>query len=242
MVESPPAHRRLLGAALRRYREDNGYDLGQAAHILDCHRSKMSRVESGERGIRPKELRELLTEYGVAAWEQDALVALSLTHPREDPEGKLPEQFREYLALEKSASDIEIYDPLQIPDLLWNPNRLHQYPWRQPRVTALIGEAALRDPAEAHALLQLTGDHPNFAILVGSMNTPPHTGPATVLRFADRAQIGAVYLPGPNGGIILTNQNDVAGYARALSDLRVLARPLTAATQLPATSCQAPSW
>ena len=65
MTGSPPVRRRLLGSALREYRESLGYNLDEAARILECDRSKISRIETGERGIRPKELRELLTEYGV---------------------------------------------------------------------------------------------------------------------------------------------------------------------------------
>ena len=46
--------------------------------MLECDRSKISRVETGQRGIRPKELRELLTEYGVPGdREQAALVAIA---------------------------------------------------------------------------------------------------------------------------------------------------------------------
>jgi transcriptional regulator with XRE-family HTH domain len=66
---------RLVGSALRRYREHLGYDLGVSARILECHPSKISRIETGQRGIRPKELRELLTEYGVEAATRDALTA-----------------------------------------------------------------------------------------------------------------------------------------------------------------------
>ena len=51
--------RRLVGGALRRYREHMGYALEDAARVLDCDRSKISRIETGQRGIRPKELREL---------------------------------------------------------------------------------------------------------------------------------------------------------------------------------------
>ena len=65
MTGNPPARRRLLGTALREYRESLGYNLEEAARILECDRSKISRIETGERGIRAKELRELLTEYGV---------------------------------------------------------------------------------------------------------------------------------------------------------------------------------
>jgi transcriptional regulator with XRE-family HTH domain len=73
----PPVRRRLLGSALRKHRESLGYTLDQAARILECDRSKVSRIETGQRGIRPKELRELLTEYGVADGEQEALLAIA---------------------------------------------------------------------------------------------------------------------------------------------------------------------
>ena len=48
--------------------------------MLECDRSKISRIETGERGIRAKELRELLAEYGVAG-EQQAVLEL-LADPR----------------------------------------------------------------------------------------------------------------------------------------------------------------
>ena len=62
MIEAPTARRLLLGTALRRYRENQGFILEDAARVLECDRSKISRIETGQRGIRPKELRELLTE------------------------------------------------------------------------------------------------------------------------------------------------------------------------------------
>jgi transcriptional regulator with XRE-family HTH domain len=82
MANAPSVRQRLVGSSLRRYRESLGYDLGMAARILECDPSKISRIETGQRGIRPKELRELLTEYGVKPAAQDALVAI--TRPSED--------------------------------------------------------------------------------------------------------------------------------------------------------------
>src|ERR1700678_710649 len=73
----PSVRRRLVGTALRRYRENVGYALDDAAKVLECDRSKISRVETGQRGIRPKELRELLTDYGVPESDQAALVAIA---------------------------------------------------------------------------------------------------------------------------------------------------------------------
>ena len=102
--------RRLVGGALRRYRENMGYALEDAARVLECDRSKISRIETGQRGIRPKELRELLTEYGVPDSEQAALVGLAR---RRDSRGwwdqyanVLPEAFADYLAMESTAAEI----------------------------------------------------------------------------------------------------------------------------------------
>jgi hypothetical protein len=36
VTETPPVRRRLLGAALREYRETLGYKLDEAARILEC--------------------------------------------------------------------------------------------------------------------------------------------------------------------------------------------------------------
>jgi transcriptional regulator with XRE-family HTH domain len=73
----------VLAAALPRFREQAGYTLDDAARILDCGRFKISRIETGQRGIRATELQELLAEYGVDELRRDML--LSLAHrPRQD--------------------------------------------------------------------------------------------------------------------------------------------------------------
>lgn len=122
MVETPPVRRRLLGAALRRHRESLGYRLDDAACILECDRSKISRIESGQRGIRPRDLRDLLTEYGVSEQEQQTLTAIAHPHrergwwrPYADV---LPGPWLDYLITEAAASQIQTYQPQQIPDLL----------------------------------------------------------------------------------------------------------------------------
>jgi transcriptional regulator with XRE-family HTH domain len=122
MVETPPVRRRLLGAALRRHRESLGYRLDDAARILECDRSKISRIESGQRGIRPRDLRDLLTEYGVNEQEQQTLTAIAHPHrergwwqPYVDV---LPGTWLDYLVIEAAASQIQAYQPQQVPDLL----------------------------------------------------------------------------------------------------------------------------
>jgi transcriptional regulator with XRE-family HTH domain len=117
-----PVRRRLLGAALRQYREGLGYNLQEAAAILECDRSKISRIETGQRGIRAKELRELLTEYGVAPTEQEALLAIA--HRGRDSgwwldyRDVLSVAAQDYLIMEIAATEILGYEPNHVPDLL----------------------------------------------------------------------------------------------------------------------------
>ena len=122
MTEPPPVRRRLLGAALRRYREGLGYRLDDAARILECDRSKISRIESGQRGIRVRDLRDLLTEYDVGEQEQRTLAAIAHLHrargwwqPYTDV---LASAWLDYLITETAASQIQAYQPQHVPDLL----------------------------------------------------------------------------------------------------------------------------
>lgn len=125
MTEPPPVRRRLLGAALRRYREGLGYRLDDAARVLECNRSKISRIESGQRGIRARDLRDLLTEYGVGEQEQRTLAAFAQS-PRargwwQPYADILPSGWLDYLITETAASQIQAYQAQLVPDLLQTP-------------------------------------------------------------------------------------------------------------------------
>jgi transcriptional regulator with XRE-family HTH domain len=119
---TPPVRRRLLGAALRRYRENLGYGLDEAARILECDRSKISRIETGQRGIRAKELRELLAEYGVPDTEQAALLAIAHRGRQlgwwQDYQDVLSDTGQDYVIMESAASEILAYEAHQVPGLL----------------------------------------------------------------------------------------------------------------------------
>lgn len=122
MTGTPPVRRRLLGAALRRYRENLGYGLDEAAQILECDRSKISRIETGQRGIRAKELRELLTEYGVPDGEQAALLAIAHRGRQQgwwqEYADVLSDSGQDYVIMEAAAAEILAYESHQVPDLL----------------------------------------------------------------------------------------------------------------------------
>jgi hypothetical protein len=114
-----------VGRALRRYRENLGYTLGDAARILECDPSKVCRIESGQRGIRGKELRELLAEYGVRDEQQDVLA--NLASPRGGSgwyrpyADVLPAAYLDYLLLEDGASKVMAYEAQRVPTLLQTP-------------------------------------------------------------------------------------------------------------------------
>ena len=122
MTGTPPMRRRLLGAALRKYRENLGYGLDEAARILECDRSKISRIETGQRGLRAKELRELLTEYGVPDGEQAALLAIAHRGRQHGWWQAYPDVLsdtgQDSVIMEAAASEILAYESQQVPDLL----------------------------------------------------------------------------------------------------------------------------
>jgi transcriptional regulator with XRE-family HTH domain len=212
MVETPPVRRRLVGAALRRHRESFGYRLDDAARILECDRSKISRIESGQRGIRPKDLRDLLTEYGVTEQEQQTLTAIAHPHrergwwqPYADI---LPGPWLDYLITEAAASQIQTYQPQQVPDLLQTQDYARAVTAadptlssglqglileamltrqqlimgeRRPEVSVVIGEAALHQVIGGTAVIQA-----QLARLVEMTNTCPQVT-LQVLPFASGA-------------------------------------------------------
>ena len=109
--------------------------------------SKISRIETGQRGIRGKELRELLAEYGIGDEQQAILTALA------DPRGAfgwhrdyadvLPGAWQDYLILEAAASKIWATRPSGSPAYCRPPpTRGH---WRKP--TRPCDDDAARDRA-----------------------------------------------------------------------------------------------
>jgi transcriptional regulator with XRE-family HTH domain len=99
-----------------------GYGLQDAAVLLRCDRSKLSRIETGQRGISDQDLRALLDEYGVPGAEQEALAAIA-HHGRDDGWWR---GYRDVLSaagldlaiMEASATEILGFDAQLIPELL----------------------------------------------------------------------------------------------------------------------------
>lgn len=119
----PSVQRQFIGAALRHYRGQLGLTVDEAAELLDCDISKISRIETGARTIRGSELETLLDAYGVFGDEQLSLLALAAAprggastwwHPYANA---LPSTFCEYASLEGQAERILIYGGNVVPEL-----------------------------------------------------------------------------------------------------------------------------
>jgi transcriptional regulator with XRE-family HTH domain len=119
--DSVPVRRTLVGAVLRDHRETAGYTLDDAAEVLRCDRSKISRIETGQRGISPRELRELLAEYGGDDHEQQTIIELARRIRKgwwDEYRDILPDDLLDQVTAEPLADEILIYEPQNVPELL----------------------------------------------------------------------------------------------------------------------------
>jgi transcriptional regulator with XRE-family HTH domain len=186
MTGSPPVRRRLLGSALREYRESLGYNLDEAARILQCDRSKISRIETGQRGIRAKELRELLTEYGVPAAEQEALLAIA-HRGREsgwwlDYRDVLPPAAQDYVIMEIAATQILAYEPNQVPDLLQTPDYMRAAAAADPRYASDEERAQVTEVKLSRQRIVVAGRAPDLDIVMTEGALRQVVGPPRVMR------------------------------------------------------------
>jgi transcriptional regulator with XRE-family HTH domain len=185
MIQALPARRRLVGSVLRQYREAQGYKLEDAARILECDRSKISRIETGERGIRPKELRELLTEYGVDKDTQGTLVAIA--RPRntggwwQDYGKVFPDPYLDFIVAEGVASRIMVYAPLQVPELLCTAGYARAAAAADPGVPEGMEEGRVQATL-AHRQAILFDRQPDLAVVIGEAALKQEAGGSQVMR------------------------------------------------------------
>ncbi len=189
MTATPPVWQRLVGEALRRYREKLGYTLDDAARALDCDRSKISRIETGQRGIRRNELRELLAEYGgEGIGEEQQVILAAMANPRhtrgwyETYTDVLPDVYLDYLVLEARSSRISAYEAQRIPALLQTPAYARALAQADP---SLANDDARDKAAKATLARQkaILGDHkPDIHLVIGEAALRQEVGGPAVLH------------------------------------------------------------
>ena len=188
-IASPTLRRREFGARLRELRLERGLTIEQVAEHLMCSPSKVSRMETGQRGATPRDVRDLCDLYDVEDPEQkDHLASLAREGKQQgwwqshDLFG-----FSNFVGLEEAAESTRYYQGLVVPGLLqtadyaraihestipaFTPERVEelvqvrltrqQLLAREPplRVWAVIDEAALRRGVGGPAVMAAQMEH-----------------------------------------------------------------------------------
>lgn len=126
--DAPAVARHRVRRALREARDETDLSQGEVARRLGWSLSKMQRIEAGEVGISPTDLRALLGIYGVNDQAKvDRLVEYARTSRRQ--RYLTSAEHREYLTpamielmqFEQQAISIETYQPAGYPGLLQTP-------------------------------------------------------------------------------------------------------------------------
>ncbi|HEY7223334.1 MAG TPA: helix-turn-helix transcriptional regulator [Micromonosporaceae bacterium] len=120
---SPTVRRRRLGTELRRYRESAGLTIEQVAEHMGCSSSKISRLETGQIGSSPQDVRQILTLFQVGEAELVELVEVARQTRqrgwRYRQSGVLTSDFVEF---EQAAAQIRSYEAQCVPGLLQTEN------------------------------------------------------------------------------------------------------------------------
>jgi transcriptional regulator with XRE-family HTH domain len=111
-----------VSTELRRLRKEAGLTCADAAKALDVSITKISRMETGERGLYADEVAALLGLYRVPAKLRHEL--LDLVRNGHDPNwwqtshGQLPAAWKDLIQLEADATEIANFEPILVPGLL----------------------------------------------------------------------------------------------------------------------------
>jgi transcriptional regulator with XRE-family HTH domain len=119
----PTVQRLVLGAHLRRLREEASITTEQAADAIRGSHSKISRMEHGRVGFKERDIGDLLSLYGVTSGEEREAL-LKLAREANTPgwwqgySDILPHWVEPYFGLEAAASFIREYELQFVPGLL----------------------------------------------------------------------------------------------------------------------------
>src|SRR5579872_4147956 len=118
-VRSPTLRRRELGVRLRAMRMEHALTVEQVAEQLLCSPSKVSRMETGQRGATPRDVRDLCRIYGVT---DQAEVARLMNLAREGRQQAWwqpydLDYFATYVDLEQAATRLSYYSTTIVPGM-----------------------------------------------------------------------------------------------------------------------------
>jgi transcriptional regulator with XRE-family HTH domain len=119
---SPTVRRRELATRLRELRTASGLTVEQVAEKLFCSPSKISRLETGHRGVSKRDIRDLCELYRVDAAERYYLAMLVEEGARPAWWQPYDLPYATYVGLESAAIMISDFEPGVFPGLLQTPS------------------------------------------------------------------------------------------------------------------------
>jgi transcriptional regulator with XRE-family HTH domain len=120
-VRSPTVRRRELGALLRALRTNAGLTAEQVAKLLYCSPSKVSRMETGQRGASARDIGDLCDIYGIEDPVREHLTTLAREGRDQAWWQPYDLPYATYVGLESAAISIADFEPGVFPGLLQTP-------------------------------------------------------------------------------------------------------------------------
>ena len=159
-ARNPTVRRRELGTLLRALRNENGLTVEQVAERLLCSPSKVSRMETGNGIVTPRDVRDLCDLYDVTdEAERERMMRLARESKQQGWWHSHDLEFDTYVGLEEAAVSTRYYHSTIIPGFL-----------QTAEYARAVHEAVVPalDPARIEELVQvrltrqrrLTQDHP----------------------------------------------------------------------------------
>ena len=119
---SPTVRRRRLAGELRRLRLARGLTMQEVADHLEITPASLSRIETGRRGVRPRDLRLFLGLYEVGEAAGEALLTLSRQSQQrgwwQNYRDILGTEYATLIGLEAEAATVRNYEQTLVPGLL----------------------------------------------------------------------------------------------------------------------------
>jgi len=116
---SPTVRARRLGRELQKLRDERGLNFAEVAARLDCHHTKIRRIEKAEVKSEIEDIKDLLEIYGVPTDRRLALLDLAENAWRRGWWTAFNDVFTgDYVSLEDEATQIRSWQALLIPGLL----------------------------------------------------------------------------------------------------------------------------
>ncbi len=195
-VRSPVVRRRELGALLRALRTGKGLTVEQVADRLLCSPSKVSRMETGQRGVTLRDVRDLCDLYGITdEAERERLMTIAREGRQHAWWEHYDLQYSTYVGLEAEALAISDFQSSVVPGLLQTADYARAgHEGAMPRLSP--GEIERQIEAKLTRQQILTrADPPSFAAVLDEAVLHRVTGGPQVMRAQLARLIEAARLP-----------------------------------------------